>query len=292
MKSRYFWLIRAVAVLLVATVFLAFFMAEAEHPQCSTPDTYVLIIETPGPYEYTEMQAVSDRKAAENQILILLNHNPIAFYSTGSSIIQINQYLKPGANRLTLRGRWKDTVRVEIDVMRNEEVKSRALERMVPPTEKGQQWLAEFDADIHYELPIFAVGNRIPPDKDTVRKELLVFLKRSHEILALRRIDEVLELTRQGMDVWKRLAYGVSEKALQEGHELHVTFLSAKENVIDPFDANSLCLEVGKNLVMAYTGFHGRFNSPHVFTYTANEQKIYTGQVLLAYLEKHWVWWD
>ena len=43
---------------------------------------------------------------------------------------------------------------------------------------------------------------------------------------------------------------------------------------------------------MAYTGFHGRFNRPHVFTYTANGQKIYTGQVLLAYLEDKWVWWD
>ena len=153
-------------------------------------------------------------------------------------------------------------------------------------------WLAEFDAEVHYELPIFAAGSRIPPDKDTVRKQVLAFLERIHEKVARRHVAELVELGSEWSEVWRRVAYGASEPALQEQREFMRSFLLAKENVIDPFDANSLHIEVGKTLVMVYTGFHGRLNNPHLFTYTANGQKIYSQHARLAYIGKKWVWWD
>lgn len=261
-------------------------------PNQSAIPLYTLFIESEP--DMVDISTPVQTHQTSDQVLILVDDNPIGFFSRGTKLMQINQYLKPGRNTLSLKGKHHCRLWFEITLSyRQDENKSFqqdsekvVLDEMIDSHSEVYQWQKSFEAGISYTLPIFKEGNEIPA-KDDRRKEVLKFLCELHDNY---RNHDFPKLKQQNLSlIWQDMAYNRSEAEIKELTKAGIEFLKQTEYL--PFDESSIKLEFGTNLVLAYTGFEGPLNSAYLWPVLWNNQELNSPPLVLAYIGK-WVVWE
>lgn len=260
---------------------------------------YVLYVESEPDSESTAIDRLHGKRTRDH-ILILINDNPILFFSWGSTFKQINHYLKPGRNMISVKGNLSKAIWLEIGL--NERIKENGsmqqkqtaalLDEIVEPDAQKSEWRKDFEVDITYTLPIYDKENLLPKDRSCSKEQVLAFLKKLHGHLGQHETEELRKIgLESGSAVWRKTAYGETE---EEYAQLMNSVLEFNRQTEYPaFDANSINLIFGPNVVMAYSGFvEEGLNSAYIWPLYYNNEESYSPPHILACINEKWVIWE
>lgn len=259
---------------------------------------YVLSIESDGDSESVSSRLEGDRM--RDHILILINDNPVSFFSWGSKFKEINQYLKPGQNTISITGDLSRQFWIEVGLYERTEINGSVqqkqtatlLEELIEPQAQEGQWEKDFTADIAYTLPIFESENLISQDPNDAKEQILTYLKNLHDTLGKHDAAEIKRLSLEsGSVLWQKMVYGQTEKEIDELVKVSLKLLQKQE--YPALDADSIHLIFGPNLVMAYAGFEEEgLNSAYLWPVFWEKQKINMPPHILACINGRWVIWE
>lgn len=243
--------------------------------------------------------SLSDKSESVNPpdpVIVFINDNPIMFFSWGTKIKQINQYLKPGTNTVAVKGKKEQEIKIEIKLFEKNKNKEgfayqnlvgTVLEKSITTDTKPHQWEGNFIADIGYRLPIFENKGSV---KDITKKEIMVLLKDLHDKYKNHKLTELKKMSMQGYGFGAVTAYGQSKEKTDEFIDSALKSMKKKEFL--PVDESRVNLIYGKDLVLVYAGFEGPFNDAYLWEIIQNKQKFYSPPLIITKINDKLIFWE
>ena len=224
----------------------------------------------------------SEEKRTSNTI-IFINDNPVTIYSNGSVMLQINQWLKPGKNSISLKGDTAFSLLLNLIETQGKEQKTILLKEEKSADNKNiKVW---FDSKVTKKLPIFQANNKIP----TETKNLIPFLKNYFELLNKEKYTEFVNVQLEGILIWQPMAYNAPLDPNKIKQGLVKQYKTNKLKIPD-LDWKSIHIIKGKSTVLIYQKM-SKYNSPMLCTAKMGEREITIPALQLAYISNHWIIW-
>ena len=248
---------------------------------------------------YEQDGAFAGGEDVGGEVLVLVNGNPIDFYSSGGSIIPLNHWIRPRNNELTIKGAHSKPLYVKIAKSKGQDV-TVILKREFPPAEEESSSGVEFKIDISYKLSIYAEGNVIPDDKAQVKRKLLGILQRVHKGMAEHDAANVVPIVTEGMNDWRPAAYNMEKEQVNKFVAFLNQYFGDKGKVFEAVDWDSLKFVFGTRIVMVYTGFdmvntgfdETGLKEPYLFRFKKGEMLNRVPPMQFARISGKWVVWE
>lgn len=207
------------------------------------------------------------------RVVMRINGNPVGFLSTGGLLIEVNQYLRPGENELTLEGESKKPVHVKIGRMRDHKLEQVVGKRSFSPTDllagtSGAKAMPKaalvFKAEVS-ENPLLMGGGsgeatpRASPKaslSERAREELAAGqVGKIHAAMKAGKTKEAVGLLLQGRELWQVKMYGQSQAELADLRESMAQGLGAIGPRVRPLESAGLKFIHGPQVTLVYAGF-------------------------------------
>ncbi len=227
------------------------------------------------------------------EVLVFINGNPVTFHSGGLLLQQVNQYLKPGSNEISIKRKKKQKLylrlRLQPDQKRPNEWEQ--VGSWVIPAEE-LEFTCDFEADISYKMPIFKENNRIGEDKEAVKEQLRDVLAEWHKLLREHGGTAYVKEVMEGYQIWASTAYGAKPEHTEKVKKSFEKLYSSEEPEWCPLDTRLLKFKFGEQLVLVYQR-RDKENEGKAFgfAYEKDGEKKFTYPMLFARIHGDWVAW-
>ena len=287
--KRLIWVISLVALIVPPAY------GQSEDKVKDDPVVYMALLGTDKSV-YEKDGAFAGGKDVGGRVLILVNDNPIDFYYSGASMFSLNHWIRPGENKLAVKGVHSKTLYVKIAKLKGFDYQDAPVvfKKAFPPSEKDSSVPAMFKADVPYNLPIYGEGNVIPKDQSQIKRELLAILKRVYKGLAEHEPSTAVSVLLEGWCIWDPIANNSSKENAKKFADFCNQQFSDKNKVFEPVNWDSLKFVFGPRLVMVYAGFAEAdvFKTPYLFRFRKEEQLNSVPPMRFARISGRWVVWE
>ncbi|MCF7958141.1 MAG: hypothetical protein K9M57_06815 [Phycisphaerae bacterium] len=194
-----------------------------------------------------------DNGYIQGRVLVRVNGNPVKFHSEASKIIPINQYIKPGKNRVSIEGDYEKQFYLRVIESQGDE-NTIVCDITLSPEANEVAQSCTFNANIEYELPLFKSDFEQADKEDIAMKakefalEILGHMKENNA-------DKVIPILGEGFNVWHKMAYNGSDSDLEVTCQITYDCVSNLNNKFQPVELQDLKVIHGDNTILLYVDF-------------------------------------
>ncbi len=260
---------------------------------CSKDDKklYNLFIGTSGNFFHLDSCASAGGNEKIGTNFIYINENPVSFYGGYSYVLQLNQWLKPGTNTFSIKGKSSKDLFIKVA---STSLDGRNFKLLFKKHIKAGNidFKQKFNPEVKYNLPLFK--SSIPDDKNKNKEEISHFLNVIASNIDKKKIWYELIY---GRSIWEKEAYAINDWSKQEKIYLDNLRKSFAGNHTEmTFNKLSLKYLWGKNSVYVYSGIKTDFiPSTYLFTikkYSDNKETLdYSPACQLIKVNGQWKVW-
>lgn len=223
---------------LFACVFFACSAAAAPKP------IYTLVLNTEAP---------ASEPTVPQTVCIYVNDNPTGLHVNSTSMgIQLNQYLKKGANEIRIVDSAKRTWSVQVGLSEEGKDPELVLEKDVSAQGKGEAVVTIDLPKVDWALPIF---DKALSDQDVQPGPIAQHLERINA--AVKGPDKAAAVSliwSHGTGVWAKEAYGQEADMLDKMKQMTQQFFEGIDKIEETPMLTDLKIVRGKNVVLVYRG--------------------------------------
>lgn len=237
----------------------------------------------------------------DEPFMVLINGNPRAVNRHGGLLMEVNQWLQPGRNTLTVRGPRSDTLYLEIATHQHDRVRQILKRKKIEPDDR-EQVTVEFEIGPKQELPdhplprILHPHRQIPEDdqrRQRAPKELARWMEQLDEALQQREGEKVARKLLAGQLEWSPKYYKTSQSRIESLLEHTARRFSSETFKADPIDIDSLRFEFGSGVVMVYRDFDDeRPYRPYLTRAEIDGEPNLLPPLLMAPADDGWLVWQ
>lgn len=224
---------------------------------CSIPSQnniriYNLFIGTDGKSFESNSLAIASGTDIDGDIFIYLNGNPISYYGGYGATLQINQWLVPQKNSITIKGLSTKDLFIKVAAFDHKRDNFEVIFKK--HIKSGKINTSDyFHTDIDFKLPLF--NSLIPNKRDQVEIEIIEKIKEIKNKIDKKQKDQIVHQLLVGASLWQPMAYKVNWSNNKKMFEDMVIdqFFNSDRNIFD-FDDREIKVVYGKNCVYVYSG--------------------------------------
>ena len=199
----------------------------------------------------------------DEPFMVLINDNPRAVNRHGGLLMEVNQWLQPGRNTLTIRGPRSETLYLEVATHQHDRVRQVLKRKEIEPDDR-EEVTVEFEIGPEQEVPDHPLPHILHPhrqipqgeqQRQRAEQELTKWLEQLDEALQQRQGEEVARKLLAGQIQWSPRYYKTSERRMKSLLEHTAKRFSSETFVAEPIDIDALRFEFGAGVVMVYRGF-------------------------------------
>ena len=251
-----------------------------------------------GDFERDDVISAAGAKLDE-PLLILINGNPRAHHRHGGTMLEINHWLQPGPNTITIRGRRSHPLHVKLGTHQHDRVRQIWVRKKIEVDDRDEVTL-EFEVGPQQEMADHPLPRTFYPhhqidrsDKDRLRRELTDWVMDFDRLLQQRDGERVARMVMAGQADWSPRFYDTSARRIQTVHDHVAARFGSETTRFTPIDPDSLRFEFGPGVVMVYAGFAQA--SPYQAVLTEAEldgEQTWLDALFLAPDDDGWMVWQ
>ena len=206
--------------------------------------------------EYSlEMRAVGT-EGVGGRVVIRINDNPVVIHSASVKTMQINHFLRPGNNVITVEGAHEKKLAIDLGVLGIDSEKLDSVLYHVFPevSEENNTTGIEFQAEIDALWSFYLPENKIVDSAET-RKSLEDFIAEIHSLMQQHDAEVLTSICFAGMREWQPAGYGVTGSELSKLIEKGRVFYSNPDSYdLGSLDISKIKMIFGPNMIYVYGG--------------------------------------
>jgi len=240
-----------------------------------------------------DRSAVATGNGIVGEVVILINSNPISFFSGYGDMIQINHWLRMGENTLSFRGQSSEDIYFKIVSTDKDGGNFQVLSKGFIQSGKIESNNI-FDPNVNYFLPIFdsSLSSFTKDDiKSQVQKEIALLNKLIREKQQEGLVGKLFE----GPAIWHKKAYDVNWCNVSEFYKKNIKKQFIDSSIADiGLDLNDLHVRLGENIAFVYSGIDndGRRQKAYLFKMGDVNNPVYIPPVKYFKLNEKWCIWQ